>query len=47
MLGSRPRTSLVMAALMGGSKVGIFSYGNEFKARAIALNPAAAACDPN
>jgi hypothetical protein len=36
----------LIALLMGG-KLGNFSYANEFTARAIALNPAAAACDPN
>ena len=36
----------VIALLIGG-QLGNFSYANEFTARAIALNPAAAACDPN
>src|SRR5215472_4916918 len=36
-----------LIALLIGGQLGNFSYANEFTARAIALNPAAAACDPN
>jgi hypothetical protein len=36
----------LISVLIGG-QIGNFSYANEFTARAIALNPAAAACDPN
>jgi hypothetical protein len=43
--GNAPDYALI--ALLIGGQLGNFSYANEFTARAIALNPAAAACDPN
>src|SRR5215471_6967239 len=36
-----------LIALLIGGQLGNVNYANEFTARAIALNPAAAACDPN